>query len=435
MRFAERVFWLLALVVFCGAATAGPKVESWHTSRGAKVMYVQAPDLPMVDVRVVFDAGSARDGDRPGVATLTNALLAEGAGPWNADQIAERLEDVGVTLSNDSQRDMSVVAVRSLTDTEVLSVALETLAKILAAPRFESNDLERQRQLMLVALSREKEDPGDVASRAFYESVYGDHPYAHDPLGDEAAVAALTRDDVLAFHGRYYAAKNAVIAIVGDVDRAAAEKIAEQVTRELPEGERAPALPDVAAAAGSERRMSFDSAQTHLYLGAPGMSRNDPDYFPLYVGNHLLGGNGLVSMLSDEIREKRGLAYSVYSYFLPMAVPGPFLMVAQTRNDRADESLGLLRQTLARFIGDGPDPEALAAAKNNLTGGFPLRIASNSKIVQYLAMMGFYDYPLDYLDTFVDRVAAVTPDQVKDAFRRRVDPERLTLVAVGGAAG
>ena len=434
MRSVRAILLIVGFIAWMGAA-AGPAVESWNTANGARVMFVHAPDLPMVDIRVVFDAGSARDGDRSGVSTLTNALLAEGAGPWNADQIAERLDDVGVRLSNDSLRDMGVVAVRSLTEDEVLAVALETLSEVLAAPHFAPDDLERQRQLMLVTLSKQKEKPGDIASRAFYEALYDDHPYARDPLGDESSVKSLTRDDVIAFHRRYYVARNAVIAIVGDLDRKAAEAAAEQITRKLPEGERAPALPSPPQAVASERRIAFDSAQTHLYVGAPGMSRKDPDYFPLYVGNHLLGGNGLVSTLSAEVREKRGLSYSVYSYFLPMAERGPFLMAAQTRNDRADETLNLLRQVLADFIEKGPEPQALDDAKRTLTGGFPLRIASNAKIVQYLAMMGFYDYPLDYLDTFVERVDAVTAEQVHDAFRRRIDPARLTLVSAGGATG
>lgn len=434
MRFVKTLLLLAGLAAW-GPAAAGPVVESWHTSRGARVMYVHAPDLPMVDIRVVFDAGSARDGDRPGVATLTNALLDQGAGPWNADQIAERLDDVGVELGTDSLRDMGIVSLRSLTEDEVLGVGLETLAAVLASPHFAAEDLERQRQLMLVALSKEKENPGDIASRAFYEALYEAHPYAHDPLGDEASVAALKREDVIAFHQRYYVARNAVVAIVGDLDRQAAEAAAEQITRTLPEGERASALPPPPQAAAREQRIAFDSEQTHLYVGAPGMSRNDPDYFPLYVGNHLLGGNGLVSTLSAEVREKRGLSYSVYSYFLPMAERGPFLMAAQTRNDRADETLRVLRQVLTDFIEKGPDAQELADAKRNLTGGFPLRIASNSKIVQYLAMMGFYDFPLDYLDTFVERVEAVTPEQVHDAFRRRIDPARLTLVSAGGATG
>jgi len=433
MTFIDRVLVAVLCLLTAGVVVAGPKVESWQTSRGAKVMYVHAPDLPMLDVRVVFDAGSARDGDKPGIALLTNALLSEGAGPWNADQIAERVEDLGIELSNDSLRDMAYVSVRTLTDPDVMAVALETLAKVLAEPKFEETDVERQRQLMLIALSKQKENPGDVASRAFWEMVYGTHPYAHDPMGDEDSVKALSVDDLKAFHKTYYVARNAVIAIVGAIDRKGAERIAEELTTGLPKGPHAPSLPPVPVASRQERHTPFDAKQTHIYLGGPGMSRSDPDYFSLYVGNHILGGNGLVSILSNEVREQRGLAYSVYSYFSPMAAPGPFLMSAQTRNERAVETLHVLRETLGRFMEQGPKAEQLNAAKLNLTGGFPLRVASNRRIVEYIAMIGFYDYPLDYLDTFVDKVNEVSIQDIRGAFRRHLDPDRLVTVSVGGS--
>jgi zinc protease len=180
-------------------------------------------------------------------------------------------------------------------------------------------------------------------------------------------------------------------------------------------------------------QQDFPSSQTHIYIGQPGMARHDPDYFALYVGNHVLGGSGLVSILGEEVRNKRGLSYSVYSYFVPMRAPGPFLMSAQTKNDQATEALTVMRDTLRRYRLEGPTPEELDAAKRNITGGFPLDIASNRKIVQYIAMMGFYDYPLDWLDTLVPKVEAVTMEQVRDAFARRLQPDRLAAVVVGGA--
>ena len=429
----KQFLFLCLLLLASSALLAGPKVESWQTRGGATVMYVHAPDLPMVDIRVVFDAGSARDGSAPGLATLTNSLLTEGAGPWDADALAERLEDVGAQISNDSLRDMAYVAIRTLSDPEVLEVSLDTLEKILSAPRFEAEDLERQRQLMLISLSKQQENPGSIASLDFYANVYGDHPYGHDPLGNEASVKTLTREDVLDFHATRYVAANAVLAIVGDLDREAAQEVAERLMVNLPTGEHAPPLPPVPVAGEKDVRVAFDATQTHILVGATGMARLDPDYFPLYVGNHVLGGNGLVSILSQEVREARGLSYSVYSYFLPMRVPGPFLMGAQTRNDRSGEALRVMRETLEHFLEQGPTEEQLEAAKRNLTGGFPLRVASNSKIVEYIAMMGFYGYPLDYLDTFVDQVDAVTRADVLRAFRSRINPNDLVVVTVGGS--
>ena len=382
---------------------------------------------------VVLDAGSARDGELPGLARFTSAMLTEGAGDWDADALAERLESRGIELGASSLRDMAWVSMRSLTDPEVLDVALETAQVVLSAPRFDSDAIERVRQQMQIGLRRELQSPGSVAKRRFYRSLYVDHPYAHPPGGEEASLAAIDRDDLQRFHQRFYVAANAVVAIVGAVDRTAAERIAERVTSSLDVGQHASPLPPVPVVNGGELRESFPSSQTHIYVGQSGMARHDPDYYPLYVGNHVLGGGGLVSTLGDEVREKRGLSYSVYSYFSPMRVDGPFLMVAQTKNEQANDALAVMRDTLNRFVEQGPDEKELEAAKQNLIGGFPLRIASNAKIVEYLAMMGFYDYPLDWLDSLTDKLAAVDIQQVRDAFARRINATAGIAVVVGGS--
>ncbi len=424
---------LAGLLVLCASlAQAGPKVESWQTEGGAKVIYVHAPDLPMVDLRVVFDAGSARDGELPGLAKFVNAMLDEGAGEWDADALALRLEANGIQLGNGSLRDMAWVSLRSLTEPAVLEVALDSLQAVLASPRFDDDAVERVRQQMQIALRSSLQSPATVAERRFYRTLYARHPYAHAPIGEQASLAQISREDLQGFHGRYYVAANAVVAIVGAVDRRAAEEIAERVTADLPVGEAAPRLPPAPAVGGAELRESFPSTQTHIYVGQGGMSRHDPDYFPLYVGNHVLGGSGLVSTLGEEVRNKRGLSYSVYSYFSPMRIDGPFLMVAQTKNAQAEEALGVMRKTLARFVDEGPSEAELEDAKQNLIGGFPLRIASNAKIVEYLAMMGFYDYPLDWLDTLTTKLAAVDVEQVRDAFSRRIHAPAGIAVIVGG---
>jgi len=200
----------------------------------------------------------------------------------------------------------------------------------------------------------------------------------------------------------------------------------------LPKGAPAEKLPKVANLNEQETiKLAHPSTQTHILLGQPGMKRGDPDYFALYVGNHILGGNGLVSRLSNEIREKRGLAYSTYSYFLPMRKDGPFQIGLQTRNDQAEEALKVVRETLNNFIENGPTDEELNASKKNITGGFPLRISSNQKILGYIGMIGFYDLPLDYLDTFNEKIQAVSADDIKDAFKRRVHPDTMVTVLVG----
>jgi len=435
----QLITWGLLALLWASPLWAGPKIQTWSTANGARVLYVEAPELPMVDVRVVLDAAASRE-SKPGVASLTNSMLTQGAfveggGEWNADQIAERMESVGAELGSGSLRDMTWVSVRTLTREPALGTALETLATVLGNPSFPAADLERLRKSTLVALRRSEQKPRSVAKQAFYRAVFGDHPYAGDPLGTKESVEALTREDLLQHYRRHYVAKNAVVALVGAVSREQAGRIAEQVTAGLAAGEPAPTLPPVADPQAQQlQRLDFPSSQSHLLIGQPGMSRKDPDYFALYVGNHILGGNGLVSILSDEVREKRGLSYSVYSYFMPMRERGPFIMGLQTKNSQAEQAREVLLQTLERFMQQGPSAEELTASKQNITGGFPLRISSNGKIVEYLAVIGFYDLPLDYLERFNERVEAVTAEQIRDAFARRMHPEKFVTIVVGSAA-
>lgn len=413
-------------------ATAGIQIETWQVKNGAKVMFVAAPQLPMIDLRVVFNAGSARDGGKSGLARLTNLLLDHGAGTMNTEQLLESFDNVGATYSASALRDMAIVHLRSLTDPTLLTPAVESVVKILKEPRFEESEIERERQRTLVALQSIQESPEELAELAFYSNVYEQHPYATPVLGNVQSVHAITREDILAFYRQYYVGKNALVVIVGDLNRAKAEALAEQVIGGLPEGNVAAALPDVEMPKASKMiKQTHPSTQTHVWVGQPGMVRGDPDYFPLYVGNHILGGSGFGSRIVDQIRESKGLAYSSYSYFLPMQRKGPFLMALQTKNSQAEQALQMLREILAKFITEGPTEDELSHAKKNITGGFPLRIDSNKDITEQVAMIGFYNLPLDYLQTFNKKVEAVTREQIKEAFARRLNPQNMVTVMVG----
>ncbi|MBI3562035.1 MAG: insulinase family protein [Gammaproteobacteria bacterium] len=444
----NKKYLLLALIVVIGVIAAvywftplhksvapnqGLNIETWQIKNGAKVFYVAAPQLPMVDVRVVFNAGSARDNGKPGLARLTNRLLDHGAGEWSTEQVLERMDNVGAQFSSSAYRDMAVVSLRSLTDKSLLSTAVETMAAVLQQPKFMPVELEHERERTLVALQNQRESPDDLAELAFYSAVYEQHPYASPVLGTPQSVAAISNADVMEFYHRYYVGNNALIVIVGDVDRAKAEQMAEQIVAGLPPGQPVAALPDVPIPHASKLiKEPYPSTQTHIWVGQPGMTRDDKDYFPLYVGNHILGGSGFGSRIVDQIRENKGLAYSSYSYFIPMQRPGPFFMVLQTKNEQAEQALQLLRDILAKFISNGPTEEELAHAKKNITGGFPLRLDSNKDITEQVASIGFYNLPLDYLKTFNAKVEAVTRDQIMDAFRRRIDPQTMVTVMLGG---
>lgn len=424
---------IICLTVISPLVFATPEIQQWQTSNGASVYFVAAPELPMVDVRIIFDAAGARDGKLPGLALLTNGLLEEGAGKLNADQIADRFANVGASFGASSHRDMSVITLRSLTQPELLNPAVATLTTLITQPTFPQQALERERNRLLVALQSRKQSPDALADEAFFHSIYGNHPYANDAKGTEASVKKIKRADLAAHHKRYYVGRNAIVAIVGAVDRQQAEALAETIVGKLPAGEHAPAIPDVAPLKAAQLvKKEFPSSQTHIQVGQPALTRNDPDYFPLHVGNYILGGGGLVSRLTEEIREKRGLSYSTYSYFAPMRQSGPFIMGLQTRNNQADEALKLLNATLKEFIDNGPTEEELKAAKQNITGGFALSLDSNSKIIDNIAAIGFYQLPLDYLDSYTRKVDAVTVEQIRDAFKRRLQPENMATIMVGG---
>ena len=421
--------------IACQYVAAAPTIQHWTTANGARVYFVEAPEIPIVDLRVVFAAGSARDDRIKGIANLTNALLKEGAGDLDVDAFSKKFSATGAKLGVAVARDMAYATVKTLSEPKYAEPALALFEQVLGSPRSDAASIERLKARMLVALKRKQQSPGTIAQDTFFEQVYADHPYASSPDGSEASVAAITRADILAHYDKYYVAQNAIVAIVGALGVDEAKALADDVTAGLDAGERAAALPEVVSPQSAQlEHIEFPSIQSHVRVGLPGMRRGDPDYFPLLVGNHALGGNSLVSILFREIRSKRGLSYSAYSYFMPMAKRGPFVAALQTDRSQQDEALQVLKETIEGFVTDGPPPEDLLAAKKNLIGGFPLRIDSNSKTVEYIAMIGFYDLPLDYLDTFTDNVEAVTGENVREAFARRVDPSKLVTVVVGRAA-
>ncbi len=428
-----RILLLVGLLAASVTAFAGPKIQYWTLPNGARVYFVESRELPMLQVRVVFDAGSSRDPvEKAGVANLTAAMLDEGAGKLSADEIASRFEGVGAEFGAGVDRDMANVNLRSLSDSALLDPALELFAQVLAAPAFPAESLERQRAQVLVSLQKDAQSPGAIAEKAFYRELYGPHPYANDPPGNDKSLKAITREDLLDFYRRYYVGANAWVMIVGDASKRQAQNIAERIVGKLPAGSAPSPLPPVRTLyTGWQKHIAFPATQTHINMGHPGVRRGDPDYFPLYVGNYILGGGGLVSRLSVEVREKHGLSYSVYSYFLPLRMPGPLFIGLQTKNTQRDEALKLARQVLKDFVAKGPTDEELDAAKKYITGSFPLRLDSNANIAENLAMIGFYGLPLTYLDDFIPRVEAVSVDQIRKTFRRRVHPDQMVTVTVG----
>lgn len=427
---------LLAASVFAsGSAHALLPIQDWKTSSGARVLFVENHDLPMLDVSVDFPAGSGHDTkDKAGRAAFTQQLLRLGAGGMSENEIAQRIADVGANLGGRFDSDRAGVSLRTLSNPAERDPAIEVMAKVLLQPEFPEDVLARERARAIAGLKEADTKPDTLANRAFSRAIFPDHPYGLRASGEVETVKALTRDDLVGFYQSHYVAGRAIVAIMGDVTREEAEKIAERLTADLPRaGSEAIGVPPVAELSQAlATNIPHPASQAHILIGAPGIRRGDPDYFALFVGNYILGGGGFESRLTEEVRSKRGLAYSVYSYFAPLQRPGPFQIGLQTRGDQAKAAIDVVMQTLREFVAKGPTEQELEDAKMNLIGGFPLRIDSNRKIHEYLATIGFYDLPLSYLEEFVPNIQKVDAAGIRSAFSRHVDPAKLVTVVVGG---
>ncbi|XLY87839.1 M16 family metallopeptidase [Ectopseudomonas mendocina] len=406
-------------------------IQTWQTPQGAKVLFVEAHELPMFDLRLTFAAGSSQDGGVPGLATLTNAMLNEGVPGKDVGAIAAGFEGLGAEFGNGAYRDMAVASLRSLSAREQREPALALFAEVLGKPTFPADSLARIKNQLLAGFEFQKQNPGKLASLELFERLYGQHPYAHPSDGTAQSIPAITRQQLQAFHARAYAAGNVVIALVGDLSRSEAEAIANRVSAALPQG---PALAKIAQPQTPKpgtSHIEYPSNQTHLMIAQLGIDRRDPDYAALYLGNQIFGGGGFGTRLMSEVREKRGLTYGVYSGFSAMQARGPFMINLQTRAELSQGTLALVKQLLADYLRDGPTQQELDNAKRELAGSFPLSTASNAAIVGQLASMGFYDLPLSYLDDFMRDVQNLTTEQVKAAMAKHLDPEALVVVTAG----
>jgi len=432
----HRALGALLAVLGAAPAAAAPQIQHWETDNGAKVLFIEAHEIPLVEVQVTFAAGAARDDAHPGIAHLVSDLLMSGTTQRDADALARAIEREGAEVSTGAARDMGWVEFRSLSEADHLRPVSELVAELLARPAFPAGEIERLKNRRRTELENQRQSPGSIASQAFWKAVYGDHPYAHDPLGSEQSLAAIERADLEAFHRRYYVARNAGIAIVGDLERSAAERLARRLTASLPAGEAAAELPPPPALEQDRPvERAFPSTQAHVVLGHAGVARGFEQWPALYVANHVLGGGGFSSRLMSEVREKRGLVYGIHSRFSPMAVAGPFRVSLQTRGDQVGRALELVRAELDRFIEEGPTEQELQDARRNIVGGFPLQIDSNAELAGYLAMIGFYDLPLDYLESFRERVDRVGLAQVRNAVKAAMaDSPRVTMIVGGDRA-
>ncbi len=433
---------LLQQAVLLSNSIADAKIGSlsfrtWKTQNGMQVLFAPTDELKIIDLRLVFDAGGARDGERYGLAQLTNALIYEGSKDITAEAIADTFDSLGVSYGNGSYRDMAILEFRLLSRDDIRNRAFDTILDILKQPLFGERAFHRERKTMQLALKKVEESASLKAGRAFYHQIYDGsgknaHPYAFPPSGTEKSLQQITRDDLKLFYQQYYVAGNAVLAVVGDIDEARLRVFAEHLSQALGDGAHAPALPEVHRDKKGERvTIAHESTQTTIIMGMPVLKRGDPDYYALYLGNHILGGSGFSSRLVKEVRVKRGLTYGISSSFSQMREAGPFSISLTTKNSSVKEAVMVITQQLRQFIEQGPTEAELQQAKLNISGSFPLRTMSNKSIVSHLAVIGFYQLPHNYLDIFLDKIQALTLRDVKDAFRRRIKEQHLSTIIVG----
>jgi zinc protease len=417
-------------------------IQHWREVNGAQVWLVNSPGIPMVDVQIAFDAGSRRDpaaqaglADAAALMTSKGVQAAGEAPALDENALGEAWADLGASFDAQAGRDSFGYALRSLTDPALLQRATQLAAREIAQPSFPDAVWQRERARWTAAIHEADSRPGTVARKAFAAAVYGSHPYGQQTTGETLARIGVA--DLQAFHVQTVAACRARVSIVGAVDKAQAQALVGQLLARLPAqqgdcAEPAP-VPEVQPLAKAvSENIPFQSAQAQVLIGQPGIARRDPDFLALLVGNHILGGGGFTSRLTAEVREKRALSYSVYSDFSPGLNAGAFVVALQTRPDQAAQAVQVAQDTLARYVQDGPTEAELKAAKDNLIGGFALRIDSNRKLLGNVGNIAWNGLPLDYLDHWTDRVQALTVADVRAALQRHIQPDRMVTVVVGG---
>ena len=424
-----------------------PKIEHFTTQSGTPVAFVQTHNLPMVDIDIRFNAGSARDESiKPndiahsyGIASLTAAMLDQGTRRHNQDEFAELSEQLGINLNASAYRDMFVVSLRTLSDEKHVVPAVLLMQEMLSQPTFPQASLERTKAQYIVGLQKAQEDPDTIASNAFSQALYGTHPYAHSPTGTLESIPTINQQDLQAFAKRYLVAKNANLAITGDISLEQAKMLANQLTQVLPLATPAPLLPNAKPPTQAKTiHIPFDSTQTTVLIGQLGDKRStDPTVLQhqtnFAIANDIVGGGNFQARLMADIRKKRGLTYGIYSGMTPMLAQGSYTISFSTRNEKAPEAIQATLNVLNNTLKTGVTQNELNLTKDSMINSFPLSFASNAGINNTLGMMGFYGLPDSYLSDYVTRINQATLHDVNHSFAQAIDTKKLLTVTVGGS--
>jgi zinc protease len=411
---------------------AVPRPERHVLDNGLVLILLERHALPMVTVNLSFKAGSIYDpAGQEGLASLTNSCLSRGTKRRTATQISQEIDFVGGSLSSTASIDFAQLNLRVLS--KDMELGFDLLADILLQPVFATEELAREKEEVIADILNQEDDPRKVAGKAFYKMVFGSHPYWHPAEGTRESVPKLTREQVVAFHRKYYRPNNAVMVVVGDttfteVNRLLAKYFADWKSEPIDFPRVEPAPPP-----GKIERRLIDKplTQATILWGHLGISRKDPDYYAVYVMNYILGGGGFSSRLLTTIRDDLGLVYSVSSYFHSTLQPGSFQVIAQTKNPSVPKVVESILSEIKRINSQPVSDEELNAAKAYITGSFPLKLDTNSKVASYLVYMENYGLGMDYLEKFPQYINSVTKEMVHKAAGKYLHPDRYNLVIVG----
>ena len=427
----------LALAV-SGLAVAAPAhattIERVVSAGGIEAWLVHEPALPLIAVDFAFVGGAAQDPPgKAGTANLAASLLDEGAGDLDSKTFADRLARKAIEMSFSAERDNVRGGIRTLTENR--DEAFDLLRLALTQPRFDAADVEINRAQILSLLHRATTSPGDIANRRWWEAAYEGHPYGRPVNGTLETVPTIGLDDLRAYTARVLARSNLKIAVVGDIDAETLKPLLDRVFGALP------AKPDLTPVAnampqGLGRRVvvNLDVPQAVVDFGGPGIARKDPDFMAAYTVNHILGGGSFSSRLYQEVREKRGLAYSVSDSLIWLDHSALFLGGTATRADRTGETLDLIQKEIHRLAADGPTAAELGAAKNYLNSSFVLNLDTSSKIANLLVQLQLDNLGVDYFSRRPAMIAAVTLDDAKRVAKRLLD-NGLLVTVVGKPEG
>jgi zinc protease len=428
-----KTIYFLIIMTQANLTQADVEISKYVTKNGVEILYTKSENIPMIDIKITFDAGSNKDGELKGLSMLTHSLLDEGTSKMNSEAIASAFESTGAIFSTSVNKDKSSVSLRSLADKKYLEPSVKMLLKILSDSVFPKSEVILQKERTLSSISEDKSDPSEVSSNLFFKEIYGNYAYGFPSIGSEESIEKIKRKDIINFYKENINSSNASIAIVSSLSKKDIINLSEKISKSL--SFSSPKKNGLNNFQKNNKKKyifkKFDSEQAHIYIGGQSIKRGSKNHLPLYVGNYIFGGSGFSARLMKELRVKRGLTYGVYSYIYPMKNIGPFVVGIETKAEQAQESVRLIHKMLKEFHANGPTDKELTHAKEAIINGFPLRIDSNQDILNYLSMINYYDLPINYLNTFTDKISKITKKDILRAFKEEIDVNNLITLVVG----